>query len=141
MASEARRKRIRALFGSANELMNMRQFARYVLESDVYTEEDLHRIHFRAVMADCRKALSEDGPEGVPFAQPTGQEEDEDGKLLPIWKQLALFTEKESEALIHRRVLDLQFDHSKLQKLQEWHQERYGSAPEIPQLQVYSLQD
>lgn len=76
-----------------------------------------------------REALTEEDENGLPFAQPTGNE---DGQ----WQQLALFDYDELHALIVRRDRATVADYRKTERLVDYCFQKFGKAPRISQLIV-----
>jgi len=119
---------IRDFFVTLGGNIPMRELATAVIERQVLPDSVIERCTLRGVMAMCRKALSAKTRENLPFAQPTGE------KRRDPWLQLDLFTQTEAYALIQRRSKGIADDYDELRALYTWCLEKFGSAPEIPEL-------
>jgi len=119
---------IRAFFVDHGGNMPASVLAQAIIDAQVLPPGVLDRAALRGVIAMCRRALSAATKEGIPFAQPTGK-----GKQAH-WQQLDLFTFAQTRALIARRVRSLAEDFEVTRRLQVWCLERFGHAPEIPEL-------
>jgi hypothetical protein len=126
---------IRAFFADRGGNMPARVLAKAIVDEQVLPPGVVERAALRGVEAMCRRALSRPTAEGVPFAQPTGR-----GKRAH-WQQLDLFTYTQARALIARRVQNLAEDYDVTRRLWTWCLERFGSAPEIPELIMPSTPD
>jgi hypothetical protein len=119
---------IRHFFKGRGGNMPAPELAKALIAEQVLPPGVVDRAALRGVTAMCRRALSADTPERIPFAQPIGS-----GKNAR-WIQLDLFTHRQAVALIKRRSRDVHDDYEKLRRLQTWCLERFGMAPEIPEL-------
>lgn len=121
---------LQAYFAELGGNLPMRDFARAVVDNHKVPQGVIDRAALRGIEALCRRALSRPTDEGVPFAQPSGI-----GKQSQ-WQQLDLFTQAQTYALIARRVKNLTEDHEAVRRLWTWCLERFGSAPDIPELVI-----
>jgi hypothetical protein len=119
---------IRRFFAEHGGDMPAQALAKALIDEKVLPAGVVERAALRGVIAMCRRALSAETDERIPFAQPTGKGQ------RARWIQLDLFTHAQAFALIKRRSQDEYDDHEKLRRLQAWCLERFGSAPEIPEL-------
>jgi hypothetical protein len=127
--------RIRAEFAALGGRMSTRRFARHLLRRGFYSAGALEARQLRGVQADVRRALAAEGPDGLPFAQPTEADDDGDeDRPAPVWKQLALFTYAELAALLVRRRSEITRDVVRYRRLHDYCQLRFGKAPALPAL-------
>jgi hypothetical protein len=119
---------IRRFFSERGGNMPALELAKALIHEDVLPSGVVDRAALRGVAAMCRRALGADTDEHIPFAQPTGKGQ------RARWIQLDLFTRPQAFALIKRRSQDEYDDHEKLRRLYAWCLDRFGVAPEIPEL-------
>jgi hypothetical protein len=119
---------IRTFFAERGGNMPARVLAKAIVDEQVLPPGVVERAALRGVEQMCRRALSRPTAEGVPFAQPIGKGHK------AHWQQLDLFTHTQARALIARRVQNLAEDYEVTRRLWTWCLERFGSAPEIPEL-------
>jgi hypothetical protein len=101
---------------------------RSILDRDLLPSEMRDGFLFRGLNDRVRKELARITIEGLPFAQPTGT------KQRAPWKQLDLFTREEAYSLVRRRRRNLYEDHAELVRLHGWCLDKFGDAPDIPDL-------
>ena len=119
---------IRDLFVELGGNVPIRVLATEAITRGAIPESVLRRCQLRGVSDICRQALRAETDEELPFAQPTGRGSDDP------WLQLDLFTYNRAELLLQERAEDLRRDNRKLRRLWTWCFEKFGRAPEIPQL-------
>jgi hypothetical protein len=93
----------------------------------VIPPEELERCQMRGIQALCRQALKVKTENGLPFAKPTTDDEEN-------WTNLELFTYDQAEALINREARAVVADYQELLRLHRWCFGKFGQAPEIPEL-------
>jgi hypothetical protein len=120
--------KLRDLFRELGGNLPIRAFASEAVDRGVISSEELERCQMVGVQALCRQALKVKTEAGLPFAKPTT----EDGRN---WSQLELFTYGQAEALIEREAKALMADYQELVLLKRWCLEKFGRAPEIPEVQ------
>lgn len=119
---------IRGLFIRLGGNVPMRVLAKAIIDRKVLSDEAIERCTMRGLISECRRALRAKTEEGLPYAQPTGR-----GARTP-WRQLDLFTQPMAFALLHRRSQNILEDHEELRRLWAWCLEKFGVAPNIPDL-------
>jgi hypothetical protein len=119
---------IRAAFKARGGNMPARVLAKTLIDEKILPEGVVERATLKGVTVLCRHALSANTAEGLPFAQPVGNA----GRAR--WLQLDLFTQAQMFALIRRHAQQLGEDHEQIRRLYAHCLERYGVAPEIPEL-------
>ena len=119
---------IRAAFQKRGGNIPIHDLAAALIAEKVLPAGVVERAALRGITETCRRALSVISTEGVPYAQPLGT-----GRKAR-WKQLDLYTHADFSQLIAQRVRNLEEDFEMTRRLQICCLERFGSAPEIPEL-------
>jgi hypothetical protein len=120
---------IRELFKELGSSVPIRILANELVDRHLLSDALVRRVTIRGVSELCRTALSKKTAENLPLAQPTGSGPDDP------WMNLDLFDYAQAEKLIERRVKGLSDDYAELRKLHSWCFDKFGRAPQIPELQ------
>ena len=138
MATAKQREQIRGLYDKEGGLLSIRHLAALVLKSSILSDDERHAMLLRGAESLCRRALVERDAAGLPYAQPVESEPDEDDEdgvaQSPLWLRLELHDRPQWFKLIKRRVTEVDRDYEMLLKLWKACRERFGDAPEIPNL-------
>jgi|SRR5580765_2250548 len=132
---EAVAKTIRAYFVTLGGSVPLRELAIKLQSNHVLPQPVVDACTRRGLMDLCRKALRAKTEERLPFAQPTGT------SSRSRWIQLDLFTQAQAFALLNRRSQGMADDFDELRHLHAWCLEKFGSAPEIPELIMPTTDD
>jgi len=132
---EAVAKTIRDYFVTLGGAVPLRELAIKLQRNNVLPQPVVDACTRRGLMDLCRKALRAKTDERLPFAQPTGD------SRRARWVQLDLFTRVQAYALLNRRSKGMADDFDELRHLHAWCLEKFGSAPEIPELIMPTTDD
>jgi len=109
--------------------------ARVAISRGLIDDETLNQCQMRGASELIRKALKATLPTGLPFAKPLS---DGDGDAAE-WAQLEMFTYDEFAALIIREATALESDYAKVLRLRDACLQRFGRAPEIPEMRSIEI--
>lgn len=123
------REQIRVLFKELGSCLSMSRLATAAIERGVIPPEVLATCQLRGVQEFCRDAMKQKGDDGLPFAKPLGR-----SRQNRDWQQLDLFTYEQAEELIDNEAAAVCADYHELLRLHRWCLQKFGRAPEIPEL-------
>lgn len=126
-------KNLRELFANLGGDMPVRVLAEEAITRGVIPSDVLASCQLRGVTELCRQALKTKTESGLPFAKPTSTKSDGE------WKQLELFTYEQAESLVLREAQAMVADYHELLRLHRWCFDKFGRAPEIPELSETEL--
>ena len=125
----SRSMRILGKFQSVGGMGDMNDFANVCLDdASIFTPEEKKTALHRWSVRVCEDALkTRDAVSGLPFAGPSAE-------TRSFWKQLSLMDYDDAAFNLSMRSGQLQADYEMLCRFQAWMIERWGTAPEIPQV-------
>ena len=120
-----RSERIRSLFVQSGGRWSIRDFARMVIATDIYSDEDKERMMVRSVSAEVRQILRK-SQSVLPWAGPTLDRTD-DGQA--VWAQME-FWNYEDHCLNYTKYRQLATDNAEVATaIAEHCNERFGKEP------------
>jgi hypothetical protein len=109
-------------------VVSMHMLAEQAIARGVFPDNMLAGFSKAGAAAWCRKALKQKDETGLPLAKPLTSG---DGA---VWKQWLLMTYEEAAAAIERDASSVVADYRELRVLYNDCKQRFGRAPEIPEL-------
>lgn len=111
--------------------MSTKRLAQACIQEGVFAEVDLNNASVRWAQVAVRDALHQKLANGIPYAGPTPKRDDEGHQ---VWKQYSLWDYEDAEYILTDRVKGLLGDYKPIVALHAFMMEKWGKAPEIPQL-------
>ena len=122
---------IRDLFNDLGGAVPLRELADAAVARGVVPPEMIAACQQRGLTALCRQALKVETDDRLPFAKPMSDDGDDDHTR---WGRLNLFTYDQAAALVLRESKAWVADRIKIERLRQWCLDRFGRAPDIPEL-------
>ena len=144
MQGKTQQEQIVDVFQAAGGLLSMRHLAKLVRKADIFSAEQLEDMALKGIQAYCRRAMAGRGPDGLPVAVVLPEQsnaapdtDDSDApEQLPLWQLTALLDKQQLFGVIRERCVGLDRDYAMIQRFRDHCLERFGEAPEIPELLI-----
>lgn len=128
--------RIIEVFEANGCALSSLRLAQKCIEAGIFEEYELNNATVRWAQTVVRDALREKLAEGIPYAAPTAKK---DASGNPIWLQYRLWDYDDAAFILRERCEALMGDYKPIVALRDYIIERWGTAPEIPQIVTLSL--
>lgn len=127
-SADGLQERVRALFDEMGGRMTARTLAETALDRGIFDDMTVESFTLRGAMVFVKKALKVKLEDGLPKAKPIGEHK--------TWVNRYLWDYAEFCDVIANESIGIVADHKGLRGLREWGLDRFGRAPEIPELLV-----